>query len=70
MTQIDIRPTDRPATAGRAARARRVAVLVTRVALALGIPPVMPLAFGALAAVVAASRRVQLAAVVRRLVRR
>jgi len=136
MTDIDIRPTDRPATAGRSGRARRVAVLVTQVALAvqfiaggaskllgseqmvtmfddigagqwfrllvgilevaggvgllvprltgpaatglvammagavitnvfvLGIAPVTPLVFGALAAVVAASRRAQLAALV------
>ncbi|MEV0286510.1 DoxX family protein [Kribbella sp. NPDC050820] len=136
MTQIDIRPTARPATAGRAARARKVAVVVIQVALAaqfvaggaskllgsdqmvtmfddigagqwlrllvgileiaggvgllvprltglaatglvalmagavvtnvfvLGIAPVMPLAFGVLAGVVAASRRGQLAALV------
>ncbi|TCO17265.1 DoxX-like protein [Kribbella steppae] len=138
MTHIDIRPTDRPATGKRSARARRVAVLVIQVALAaqfiaggaskllgseqivtmfddigaghwlrllvgileiaggvgllvprltglaatglialmagavvtnifvLGIAPVMPLVFGILAGVVAASRRVQLVALVRR----
>ncbi len=139
MTHIDIRPTDRPATGKRSARARRVAVLVVQAALAvqfiaggaskllgseqmvtmfddigagqwlrllvgilevagglglliprltglaatglvalmvgaivtnvfvLGIAPVMPLLFGALAAaVVVASRRAQLTALVRR----
>jgi uncharacterized membrane protein len=138
MTHIDIQPTDRPATGNRTARARKVTVLVIKVALAaqfvaggaskllgseqmvtmfddigagqwlrllvgileiaggigllvprlsglaatglialmtgavvtnvfvLGIPPVMPLIFGVLAGVVAASRRTQLAALVRR----
>ena len=35
MTHIDIRPTDRPATGTRSARARKVAVLVIQVALAV-----------------------------------
>ncbi|MFG1815079.1 DoxX family protein [Kribbella sp. NPDC049174] len=138
MTHIDIRPTDRPATGNRSARARRAAVLVIQVALAaqfiaggagkllgieqmvalfddigaghwlrllagvleiaggvgllvprlaglaatglialmagavvtnifvLGIAPAMPLIFAAVAGVMAGSRRVQLAALVRR----
>jgi len=138
MTHIDIRPTDRPSTGSRTARARKVTVLVIKVALAaqfiaggagkllgseqmvtmfddigagqwlrllvglleiaggigllvprlsglaatglialmtgavvtnvfvLGTPPVMPLIFGVLAGVVAAGRRTQLAALVRR----
>lgn len=34
MTTIDIRPTDRPATGKRTARARKVAVVVVQIALA------------------------------------